>query len=90
MISWFRDSDVVDVIQWAIRLAMLFIVPSRRTPEAARSWLLLIFFLPIPGLILFLLIGSPRFPTWRERHRPGPSFRWDCLPILRKAAGLPR
>jgi cardiolipin synthase len=70
MISWFRDSDVVDVIQWAIRLAMLFIVPSRRTPEAARSWLLLIFFLPIPGLILFLLIGSPRFPTWRvDRFR---------------------
>jgi cardiolipin synthase len=70
MISWFRDSDVVDVIQWAIRLAMLFIVPSRRTPEAARSWLLLIFFLPIPGLILFLLIGSPRFPAWRvDRFR---------------------
>ena len=65
MIEWFRESDVVDVIQWAIRLAMLFIVPSRRTPEAARSWLLLIFFLPIPGLILFLLIGSPRFPAWR-------------------------
>ena len=70
MISWFRDSDVVDVIQWGIRLAMLFIVPSRRTPEAARSWLLLIFFLPIPGLILFLLIGSPRFPAWRvDRFR---------------------
>src|SRR5689334_1770743 len=70
MLSWFRDSDVVDVIQWGIRLAMLVIVPSRRTPEAARSWLLLIFFLPIPGLILFLLIGSPRFPEWRvDRFR---------------------
>lgn len=65
MFSWFRESDVAVAIEWAIRLAMLVIVPSRRTPEAARSWLLLIFFLPIPGLILFLLIGSPRFPAWR-------------------------
>ena len=65
MTSWFRNSDLIDVIQWGIRLAMLVIVPSRRTPEAARSWLLLIFFLPIPGFILFLLIGSPRFPAWR-------------------------
>lgn len=70
MISWFRNSDVIDVIQWGIRFAMLVIVPYRRTPEAARSWLLLIFFLPIPGLILFLLIGSPRFPAWRvDRFR---------------------
>lgn len=65
MFSWFRESDVAVAIEWTIRLAMLVIVPSRRTPEAARSWLLLIFFLPIPGLILFLLIGSPRFPAWR-------------------------
>ena len=70
MFSWFRESDVAVAIEWAIRLAMLVIVPYRRTPEAARSWLLLIFFLPIPGLILFLLIGSPRFPAWRvERFK---------------------
>lgn len=70
MFSWFRESDVAVAIEWAIRLTMLVIVPSRRTPEAARSWLLLIFFLPIPGLILFLLIGSPRFPAWRvERFK---------------------
>src|SRR5689334_20665843 len=70
MFSWFRESDVAVAIEWTIRLAMLVIVPSRRTPEAARSWLLLIFFLPIPGLILFLLIGSPRFPAWRvDRFR---------------------
>ena len=70
MASWFEHSDVLDVIQWAIRLTMLVVIPLRRTPEAARSWLLLIFFLPIPGLLLFLLIGSPRFPAWRvERFK---------------------
>lgn len=51
--------------EWIIRLAMLAVVPLRRTPAAARGWLLLIFFLPVPGLLLFLAIGSPRFPQWR-------------------------
>ncbi|WP_380874470.1 cardiolipin synthase [Sphingomonas sp. DBB INV C78] len=62
------------IAEWVIRLIMLAIVPLRRSPTAAASWLLLIFFLPVPGLILFLAIGSPRFPRWRaarfERLRP--------------------
>ncbi|MBB5686266.1 cardiolipin synthase [Sphingobium boeckii] len=53
------------VSEWAIRLLMLIIVPLRRSPEATRSWLLLIFFLPIPGLLLYLAIGRPKFPQWR-------------------------
>lgn len=51
---------------WIIRIAMLFVVPLRRTPEATRSWLLLIFFLPIVGLLLYLAIGRPQFPSWRR------------------------
>ena len=46
------------VAEWIIRLAMVVVVPFRRSPEAARSWLLLVFFLPIPGLILYTLIGG--------------------------------
>src|SRR4051794_3770237 len=41
------------ISEWVIRIVMLFFVPSRRTPQAAQAWLLLIFFLPIPGLILY-------------------------------------
>ncbi|GAB6195374.1 cardiolipin synthase [Lysobacter xanthus] len=55
-------------LEWLIRLAMLAIVPLRRTPAAARSWLLLAFFLPLLGLALFLLIGRPSFPRWRRRR----------------------
>lgn len=56
--------------EWAIRLGALAVVPLRRSPNAARAWLLLIFFLPVPGLLLFLAIGSPKFPAWRtERFR---------------------
>lgn len=53
-------------LEWAIRIGALAIVPLRRTPAAARAWLLLILFLPVPGLVLFLAIGSPRFPAWRR------------------------
>lgn len=53
-------------LEWAIRIGALAIVPMRRTPAAARAWLLLIFFLPVPGVLLFLAIGSPRFPAWRR------------------------
>lgn len=59
------------ITEWAIRLAMVLAVPLRRSPEAARSWLLLLFFLPIPGLVLYLLIGRPRFPKWRRQRFAG-------------------
>lgn len=56
------------VLEWLIRIGALAVVPARRSPAAARGWLLLIFFLPIPGLLLFWFIGSPRFPRWRRER----------------------
>lgn len=56
------------LVEWSIRLAMVVIVPLRRPPEAARSWLLLVFFLPVPALVLYRLIGRPRFPAWRQQR----------------------
>src|SRR5579884_593488 len=90
MISWFGHSDIVDAIQWTIRLGMLAAVPFRRSSAAARSWLLLIFFLPIPGLLLFLLIGSPRFPAWRvERFKQMREFLRRLAERLRSADAVP-
>jgi cardiolipin synthase len=54
--------------EWLIRLVMLVVVPFRRTPAAAKGWLLLVFFLPWLGLLLYLLIGRPRFPRWRQEQ----------------------
>lgn len=54
------------ITEWVLRLGALFVIPQRRSPSAARAWLLLIFFLPIPGLILFLAIGNDSFPKWRK------------------------
>ena len=45
------------ISEWSIRLVMLFYVPQRRTPAAARTWLLLIFFLPWPGLAIYAIFG---------------------------------
>lgn len=52
-------------LDWLIRIAALFWIPTRTTPAAARSWLLLVGFLPLVGLPLYLLFGHP----WLSRER---------------------
>ena len=80
-------ATVFVVSDWAIRLAMLPIVPTRRSPEAAKGWLLFIFFLPWLGLVLYLLIGRPRVPRWRtERFR---RFMHAIEPIRQRMRELP-
>jgi cardiolipin synthase len=53
------------VSEWVIRLAMLFYVPQRRSASAARAWLLLIFFLPWVGLVLYAVFGRAYLPRQR-------------------------
>lgn len=69
-LSW---GTLLEISEWTIRAGALLIIPFRRRFTAA-AWLLLIFFLPIPGLLLFLMIGQPRFPKGRverfEQLRP--------------------
>jgi cardiolipin synthase len=54
-----------DACEWAIRISMLLYVPQKRSPAAARAWLLLIFFLPIPGILLYGLVGRIYVPRRR-------------------------
>ena len=73
-------------IEWAIRIAMLAVVPFRRSPDAARSWLLLVFFLPVPALVLYLLIGRPTYPKWRhERFARARELLADPIRQLRQS-----
>jgi cardiolipin synthase len=60
---WLGAYTVVDVI---VRILALVVVPANRKPTSAMAWLLAIFLVPIPGLILFLLIGNPRLPRARR------------------------
>jgi cardiolipin synthase len=62
MLTW---TLVHYLTEWTIRLVMLFYVPQRRTPAAARSWLLLIFVLPYLGLFLYGLFGRIYLPRKR-------------------------
>src|SRR5262245_50034520 len=73
--------------EWIIRLVMLVVVPLRRSPEAAKGWLLLLFFLPWPGLLLYLLIGRPALPRWRtERLARIPEM---LGPVIRRLKNSP-
>ncbi|HEY5851038.1 MAG TPA: cardiolipin synthase [Lysobacter sp.] len=52
-------------LDWLIRLAALAWIPVRSPPAAARSWLLLVGFVPLLGLPLYLVLGHP----WLARQR---------------------
>lgn len=62
MLDW---SEIYVVTEWALRLGMIPFVTHRRKPSAALTWLLIIFFEPLIGVVLFLLIGNNRLPQRR-------------------------
>jgi cardiolipin synthase len=79
--------NVFFAAEWAVRLTMIVVVPFRRSPEAAKGWLLLIFFEPTAGLVLYWLIGRPTLPAWRvQRHR---EFDELSRPIFERLASEP-
>jgi cardiolipin synthase len=53
--------------EWIIRFVMLIYVPQKRSAAASRTWLLFIFLLPWPGLILYWLFGRIYLPARRVR-----------------------
>ncbi|MFS2045312.1 phospholipase D-like domain-containing protein, partial [Stenotrophomonas geniculata] len=64
LFEWLLGSYLL-LIDWLIRLVALCWIPTRTTPGAARSWLLLVGFVPLLGLPLYLLFGHP----WLSRER---------------------
>ena len=66
ILHWFAWAFFLS--EWAIRLVMLAVVPFRRSPAAAKGWLLLIFFEPWIGLLLYVLIGRPTMSRWRVQQ----------------------
>ncbi len=88
-------------IDWAIRLAALWWIPRRSVPAAARSWLLLVFFLPLLGLPLYLLLGQPWLSRQRRRRQeqasqairegqvPQQALRWQPPPTGPAAEVVP-
>lgn len=64
--GWVVLAFVIDLI---IRVAAIIVIPRDRRPTAAMAWLLALFFIPVVGVVLFLLIGNPRLPVARRRKQ---------------------
>lgn len=63
---WWSFAFVLDL---AIKVIALIVIPRDRKPTAAMAWLLLVLLLPLVGLVLFLLIGSYRLPRRRRQEQ---------------------
>lgn len=53
-------------LQIGLLLIALLLIPQNRRPSAAMAWLLLIALVPVLGIIVFLLLGSPKLPKRRR------------------------
>ncbi len=54
------------LLDWAIRIGAIFVVPQNRKPSSGTAWLLLIFLLPTFGLLAYIVLGSPKLPKSRR------------------------
>ena len=61
---WFSGIWLL-VLDWLIRVLALLWIPTQTKPAAARSWLLLVGFVPLFGLPLYFALGHP----WLSRRR---------------------
>lgn len=68
-------SSAYIALLWTIRLVMLVIVPFRRSPAAAKAWLMLIFFQPLAGLALYMVFGRAIQPRWLQKRRE----KWEDM-----------
>ncbi|SIT83850.1 cardiolipin synthase [Microbacterium sp. RU33B] len=60
---------VVIAFDLIVRITAIIVVPRNRRPTAAMAWLLAIYFIPLIGVFLFLLIGNPRLPRKRRKKQ---------------------
>jgi cardiolipin synthase len=77
---------LLPVLNWSIRLWAIWAVPRRRSPSAARAWLLLILVQPLVGVALYAIFGRAYLPVQRKkRQRQASAFIQD----MREAASSP-
>ncbi len=60
---------IVLVLDLVIRVLAVIYIPRNRRPQTALAWLVLIFVVPVPGILLFFLFGSRRLPRSRRRKQ---------------------
>ena len=65
-LSWEADVLITIVIFWIVGLVLLLLIPRNRKPSSATAWLLLMYIIPLLGIITFFLIGSPKLSKRRR------------------------
>jgi len=60
---------LVLALDMVIRVLAVIYIPRNRRPQTALAWLVLIFVVPVPGILLFFLFGSRRLPRSRRRKQ---------------------
>ncbi len=72
LISFFTGptfTTITLVLDMAIRVIAVVIVPQNRKPQTAMAWLLAIFILPPIGIVLFMVFGSNKLPKQRREKQ---------------------
>ncbi|MHA7268600.1 cardiolipin synthase [Arthrobacter sp. HLT1-20] len=68
-------SFLILLVDLAIRIVVLGVIPGNRRPTTAMAWLLCIFFLPYIGLILFLMFGNFKLSRRRRETQDAVNLR---------------
>ena len=55
----FFGTSVFVVVEYVIKIIAIGAVPENRRPSSSTAWLLLILFVPVIGVPLYLILGSP-------------------------------
>lgn len=67
--TWNLTGIILLSVDWILRIVFLIYIPRNRKPSSAMAWLLAIYAIPIVGVLLFLLIGSPKLSQRRRRRQ---------------------
>ena len=82
------------VLDYGIKIVAIGVVPENRRPSSSQAWLLLILLVPVIGLPLFFLIGSPYVHGRRHRIQAEANAallaRSNALPMLPAGVAAPR
>lgn len=60
-------TSVFVIVEYVIKIIAIGVVPTNRRPSSSTAWLLLILFLPVIGVPLYLILGSPYVSGRRAR-----------------------
>lgn len=63
----FFGTSVFVVVEYVIKIIAIGAVPENRRPSSSTAWLLLILFVPVIGVPLYLILGSPYINGRRAR-----------------------